>query len=667
MSDTVYASIDVFWAQRSFALFYVAVVTLLYTTMRASPRMYIGKKRLLVYNVMNAGVNMWVAVSLALALDVDVTGGAAPPSAYSPRAMQLVWVHICMKVVDFCDTFIIIATHSWHRLSILHLFHHGTIGMVWLAVANGWQERQGNIFAFGVFANSVVHVFMYTHYALAVYGIPNPMKRVLTAVQCTQFILIIFHGVVFFERAPVFCVLECLYMVAMLVGFLPILVRPSSTSSRATIASRSATRAPKVFLRIGGVVYDVTLFSSKHPGGREILESAGSSSVDDTQECADLFAAFHGRWPRAERLAAMLPVIQPADADALRSAVRTPTMSDQLVPAWRRAGLFNSTIHLTLWTMIACGGVLAGLRLAFSGHVVIGGVILGVSMAQCGFAQHHLGHGGGVGRRGVDIALQTLVFNVFVGASAQWWRTKHSRHHAFTNEIGADGDLDTAPFVAFNMFAAKQTPGFVLRYPKMWFVAALSLYSAELWVRTKRFIFNERLVHEVVALLFHAQLWWWACPSAYHLLCAVAIAYPLQGVYLGLAFSLSHFTMPQTAEGCRDNSVGWVQRQSAGTLDFAAKSAVAAAVFGYLNLQVEHHVAPCMPPSNYSAISKDIRDFLRSTGAPVRDVSLLGAIRLLTAHIDHVAAAELRRRAAARLANTDPNPSSESNTPKRRA
>jgi elongation of very long chain fatty acids protein 4 len=50
-----------------------------------------------------------------------------------PPLAPLLWVFYVSKVLDFADTFFIIAGKRWRQLSFLHVYHHATIfSMYWL-------------------------------------------------------------------------------------------------------------------------------------------------------------------------------------------------------------------------------------------------------------------------------------------------------------------------------------------------------------------------------------------------------------------------------------------------------------------------------------------------------------------------------------------------------
>jgi elongation of very long chain fatty acids protein 4 len=114
-----------------------------------------------------------------------------PRSAY---AEHLIRVHFLSKLLDFADTIFIVLRKRDNQLSFLHLYHHSTIGGIWGLLL--YLKVGGGTAIFGAGFNSLTHVFMYTHYLVASFGISHPFKAALTAWQIFQFYACFAHAVV---------------------------------------------------------------------------------------------------------------------------------------------------------------------------------------------------------------------------------------------------------------------------------------------------------------------------------------------------------------------------------------------------------------------------------------------------------------------------------------
>ena len=61
------------------------------------------------------------------------------------------------QILDFMDTFFIVARGKWDQFSFLHIYHHSTIFFIyWFLTVAAYD---GDIF-YTIIANSTVHFFM---------------------------------------------------------------------------------------------------------------------------------------------------------------------------------------------------------------------------------------------------------------------------------------------------------------------------------------------------------------------------------------------------------------------------------------------------------------------------------------------------------------------------
>ena len=222
------------------------------------------------------------------------------------------------------------------------------------------------------------------------------------------------------------------------------------------------------------------------------------------------------------------------------------------------------------------------------------------------FVQHHAGHMGWIK---VQIVYECLL----KGGSARWWRNRHTKHHACPNVVGLDGDLRTTPFLAWDEVLAKRVPSNLLKVQHLTFLPLLALYVPIFFVTTKKYLMHAAasLKLEVAAVALHWVLALYCLPLR-QLAVLYTIGYAVQGVYLGFFFSLSHFHMPRQ----KGSEVPWPQIQAQSSADWSQTSPVARLISGFLNLQIEHHFAPRMPPENLSLIAPDVKAFCGRHGIP---------------------------------------------------
>lgn len=111
------------------------------------------------------------------------------------RIASALWWYYFSKMVEFLDTIFFILRKKNNQVTFLHVYHHATmfplwyIGVKWVAGGQAW---------FGAMINSLVHVAMYSYYALAALG-PEYQKylwwkKYLTILQLIQFVVGLFHA-----------------------------------------------------------------------------------------------------------------------------------------------------------------------------------------------------------------------------------------------------------------------------------------------------------------------------------------------------------------------------------------------------------------------------------------------------------------------------------------
>mmetsp|Transcript_44893 Transcript_44893/g.140361 ORF Transcript_44893/g.140361 Transcript_44893/m.140361 type:complete len:165 (+) Transcript_44893:1-495(+) len=100
--------------------------------------------------------------------------------------------------------------------------------------------------------------------------------------------------------------------------------------------------------------------------------------------------------------------------------------------------------------------------------------------------------------------------------------------------------------------------------------------------------------------------------------------YAWQGIYLGFFFGLSHFAVERVP-----STATWLESSMIGTVDWGGSSAFCGYISGFLNIQIEHHMAPQMPMENLRQIRADCKASAEKLGLPYRELSFAGAVKLM--------------------------------------
>ena len=617
---------------------YVATMSCTSVASRATNRpVNIPTPILLAYNAFNSAANLYIFWGLAPYVCNGTVGFGVEDNE---TVRHFVYLHYLTKYLDFLDTFFMILRHKWDQANLLQLYHHSTVGVLWKWVYEDFPTTLHTTYSFGAAVNSFVHSLMYLHYFMAAIGVKNPYKRYMTGLQMCQFVACIMHaGAVWINLGSnnlwVFPAVQIYYMCSML-GLFGCFVHKTSkksmrdatnnnthskeTHSKATRnkathnkeTHRPATTPLKI--RIHGTTYDATEFAKTHPGGNIICKYSTLHVPDAT----DAFNNFHIGSKRAMAMLRALPR-EEQDGDA-----RTLTDFQQMIESWKSRGLYQGgQLEFTLWAAAVAVGVATALHLLGRGHPVWGGVVAGFAWGQCGFIQHHAGHLAFSGNPRIDFLIQALYESLAKGGSGRWWRNRHNKHHAMPNSIEHDGDLRTTPFFAWDGVLIKKVPTLLLRVQHLLFLPMLAIYVPVLATSVFGFVVRRGYWDELGLMVMHFRMVTRFSSDVSHLLFFYFIGYCIQGIYLGCMFGLSHYTMPRVET--TDNH-DWASWQYTTTCNWGVNSRFASYFSGFLNLQIEHHIAVKMPPENYHLIVDDTRAYAGRHALPYLEVSFWRAI-----------------------------------------
>ncbi|CAK5030526.1 unnamed protein product [Meloidogyne enterolobii] len=86
--------------------------------------------------------------------------------------------------------------------------------------------------------------------------------------------------------------------------------------------------------------------------------------------------------------------------------------------------------------------------LQYKTFYIFSALILGLTWQQMGWLCHECCHHQPTKNRRINDFLSLFLGNFSQGFSRDWWKDKHNLHHATTNIISRDGDIDLAPLLA---------------------------------------------------------------------------------------------------------------------------------------------------------------------------------------------------------------------------
>jgi acyl-CoA 6-desaturase (Delta-6 desaturase) len=366
----------------------------------------------------------------------------------------------------------------------------------------------------------------------------------------------------------------------------------------------------KVFVRIGDTEYDVTNFD--HPGGSVI------HYMTQGQDANDVFNEFHYRSDKARKYLKSLP----------SRKIEIPNEKNDILDDFHNFrkelendGFFKPSLSHVVYriTELILLFILATICIPINIPLAI--FLFGLTSARCAWVQHEAGHNSLTCNIWLDKIIQNIIMGLGLMIDGTMWNSMHNKHHATTQKINHDIDLDTTPLVAFYGTAieknrCKYHSKLWLKYQKFTFIPITSgLFVSSFWIlylHPRKVIRDKNWIQAIIMITGHllrinmfimmanCTLFW---ALIYHF-CSSWVS----SVYLLGHFSLSHTFMPTIEPNENPN---WVEYALNHTVDIEPQNVVVSWIMGYLNCQVIHHLFPSMPQHHGPIISEKLKIFCK--------------------------------------------------------
>lgn len=385
-----------------------------------------------------------------------------------------------------------------------------------------------------------------------------------------------------------------------------------------------------------GKFYDVTDFMGKHPGGTKIFKNYIVSDDANFVDATPAFEQFHKHSDSklVSRYLASLKVVGSAKQN-------DNTMSTEYRALYRKCmdlGFFEPNyfyVFLRLSQQVLL--LFANLYLLRLGYFYTSILGLSVTFAQSGWIQHEAGHNSLTCIPKIDKFIQLILFNLHLGGSAMFWNYQHTNHHAATQHVMHDIDLDTHPLL---IMSQKKYNGYVRNilnriqaYTWFWFQNSFVTYLWQFIVHLRYAIRKRDYIYIGTGIL-HPTIWMYifrACCGSYY---DAFIVYNAVHI-IGLDILLFTFTVSHITTEAHDAKLDWVTNAIVHTVNVKPNWFVDWWM-GYLNLQIEHHLFPCMPQYNLIKVRPLVKDLALRMNLPYKDYSFFEAYRQVFVFLDKV-------------------------------
>ena len=368
----------------------------------------------------------------------------------------------------------------------------------------------------------------------------------------------------------------------------------------------------KKIINIGNYAYDITNF--KHPGGNVI------DYMTNGQDATNVFEEFHYRSEKSKIILKSLP------SNKIIKNIEDKEMLEDF-EKFRKSlvnrGFFKPCYSHILYRIIElCSIYLFGIFTIK--YNIFGSILLfGLFGGRCGWLQHEGGHNSLTGNIKIDKWIQNIFIGFGLFTDGSMWNSMHNKHHATTQKIGYDIDLDTAPLVAFHnktlddkKYSNNKIVKFWLRVQAYTFLPITSgIFVMLFWIlylHPRKIIRDKNIIQGIIIItshIFRVLLFMkLGRISLYSSIFCHLSALWISGIYLFGQFSLSHTFMPVVE---KDDNPNWVRYALEHTVDIEPENKIVCWIMGYLNNQVIHHLFPSMPQYRGPEVSKELKIFCK--------------------------------------------------------
>jgi elongation of very long chain fatty acids protein 4 len=184
---------------------------------------FILKKPLIFYNIIQILLNIYMIqglINLPIITfnHINIFG---LNTKFNDNLKYFTYIHYLSKYLDYCDTWFIILKKKEKQLSFLHVYHHSSVVVIWGYLIH--NDVGNGTASFGCFINSIIHLFMYSHYLCTSFGYNNPFKKYITRAQLFQFVICFIHSLVVIGIEDIvpkkYAIIEMLYQTSMIILF----------------------------------------------------------------------------------------------------------------------------------------------------------------------------------------------------------------------------------------------------------------------------------------------------------------------------------------------------------------------------------------------------------------------------------------------------------------
>jgi len=379
-------------------------------------------------------------------------------------------------------------------------------------------------------------------------------------------------------------------------------------------------------IHIHGRKYDISNFIDEHPGGRRIIQSYCD------RDASLVFDMFHkNSMTKAMKYLNTLPN-EPSEK-------RLNVIEEDFIRFRNRLdaeGMFTSRPFDMMWRVAMAFSLLSGGIAYCATNYWLGLFVAALGWSQFGWIQHEAGHSSVTTIPWIDKTIQWIIFDVVFGGSHRFWNHQHNNHHANTQHIEYDLDLETYPLFCYSCDKFKhdklvanpvlRAAGYV--WPVM---NCLVFFLWVLLVYPRYEIRKGNWKYVPMALLF-VFLRAYAVQQLTGFTMMGSLCLSLLCGMVGLAILLTVFVVSHITTETNDGTDDLITTSANHTVNIRPNFLVNW-FMGYLNLQIEHHLFPTMPQVNHPKIRSQVKRFFAKHGLEYKEFGFFEAYGMVFKHI----------------------------------
>eukprot|EP01123_Difflugia_compressa_P002323 TRINITY_DN13020_c0_g1_i1.p1 TRINITY_DN13020_c0_g1~~TRINITY_DN13020_c0_g1_i1.p1 ORF type:complete len:378 (-),score=41.77 TRINITY_DN13020_c0_g1_i1:54-1058(-) len=317
-------------------------------------------------------------------------------------------------------------------------------------------------------------------------------------------------------------------------------------------------------------------------------------------------------------------------------------------------GYFKPNVYWQLYKCItSVSFIVLGTVATWAGQWMLGSILFGIGYQQLGWLGHDACHHGLTTNRKLNNFLGYIFGNFLSGFSVNWWKDRHNTHHAITNVLDSDPDVDNLPLFVWSehdISRALSWGGFsqsILPYQHLYFVpwtvtlkliwclqSVFFLANAEVHNRSyRKSLFAEKatiVAHYVFLLCVFLMT-----PSVSAAVTFFFVSEFIGGAGIALIVFMNHYACQQLQK-YEGKEANFLELQLHGTKNINP-GIVMDWVAGGLNYQIEHHLFPTIPRHNLSYVKPIVQKFCEENSLPYESYNYMECLTSIINRLSTVA------------------------------